>query len=185
MNIEHEQRSKGYYIMHYGALLGVFWMIKYLFTFGEDSSVFFVMIFQLLNILTPILLYIFYMNYLKANPTLIPTMWKCIVFILGVSFLGAIFESALIFFRFAFWSPDSPAFAKMIEMIHDYVNNFEYPTNYSEEQKEVMTNTMNSLLRPRSILTIFIVSNILIKLSVSFLFAILIGFLSKRNILRK
>lgn len=101
-----ERRSIFQYAMHYGALLGIFWIFKYLFKIGAgmyDSSL--LSIYHLLDIGTAILIYIFTVKFIKSEPDKPRGFWSIMLFVIFLCFFASIFQGAIEFAHYKFIDP--------------------------------------------------------------------------------
>lgn len=168
------------YIMHFGALLGLFWVVKYLFQIGEIYWKHFIYFYFVLNIVSPLLMYFFYLNYLRLNPNIKHTILRCIGFLLGISVCALFFENAIIFARFTYLDTDT--FYNMIIPVQKYINEYPFDKFYKQEQIESIKNFYAILLKPKTLLLFYLMINSFIQLISSLVFAILIGWLTNRGI---
>lgn len=106
INLEVERRSIFQYAMRYGALLGIFWIFKYLFKIGAgmyDSSL--LSIYHLLDIGTAILIYIFTVKFIKSEPDKPRGFWPIMLFVIFLCFFASIFQGAIEFAHYKFIDP--------------------------------------------------------------------------------
>lgn len=93
--------------MHYGLLLGLFWVIRYAFLIvaGIGISDRFAFIFYLLNIVTLLVVYIFYYKFKTADPDNPKNAWQCIAFTILMCFFASFLEGAVMYAHFQFIDP--------------------------------------------------------------------------------
>lgn len=103
------------YAMHYGALLGLFWVFRYIFLIiaGTGVSDRFLFLFYLLNIGTLLLIYIFYNKFKTSDPDELKGILQGLVFTVLMCFFASFLEGALMYAHFAFIDP--AYFTKMTE----------------------------------------------------------------------
>ncbi len=107
INIKDNNPSLLKYALHYGALLGLFWMFKYLFEIGAGFSIHvFKYIFYVLNVGTFLLIYIFTFKYKFSEPDKPKKVLHCILFVVLICFFASFFEGAIMYAHFKFINPD-------------------------------------------------------------------------------
>lgn len=179
--IEEQNKSTLEYMMHYGALLGGFWIIKYAFLIGADYWVHFIYFHHLLNVVSPLLMYIFYLKYRSETPELKHDVARCVIFVIGISFFGSFFESAIMYAHFAYINPDF--FAKLSSIPLGLIEDMMVPNGLTAEQlvsynqsKEVVTEIFSSKIT-------YLLSNMMGNIFLGLVFSLLIGFLTRnRNV---
>jgi len=155
------------YAMHYGAILGVFWMVKYLFLIGSGfSDHIFIYIFYLLNVGTFLLIYIFTFKYKSLDPEHPKGVLSCILFVTLVCFFASFFEAVIIYAHYKFIDPSF--FASMIAPVMNMIENLPNPP----DQKEILENIFSS--QPIYIVSEFI-KNTLLGLMLGLLMAFLVN----------
>lgn len=174
------KKSTLHYIMHYGAWLGLFWMVKYLFQIGETYWKHFIYFYYVLNIVSPLLMYFFYLNYLKINPQIKHTLLRCIVFLVGISLCASFFEDALIFARFTYLDTDT--LYNMQMNMQQYMENYPFSKFYNEEQMASVERMYGFFLQPKILLLIYLAANTFVQMISSLIFAVLIGLLTNRGV---
>ncbi len=153
-DIRENGRSLLKYAMHYGMILGIFWMIKYLFLIGAGfSDHVFIYIFYLLNVGTFLLVYIFAFKYRDIDPEKPKGILACALFVTLVCFFASFFESVVIYAHYKFIDPSY--FAKMIAPVMSVIENLPNPP----DQKEMLRNIFSS--QPIYIVSEFIKNTIL------------------------
>ncbi|MDR0824796.1 MAG: DUF4199 domain-containing protein [Prevotella sp.] len=95
------------YAMQYGLLLGLFWVVRYLFhvVAGIGVSDRFDFIYYLLNIATLLVVYIFYYKFKTSDADNPKNIWQCILFTTLMCFYASFFEGAMIFAHYQFIDP--------------------------------------------------------------------------------
>jgi hypothetical protein len=103
------------YAMHYGLLLGLFWVIRYAFLIvaGIGVSDRFAFVFYLLNIVTLLIVYIFYYKFKSSDLDKPKSAWQCIGFTVLMCFFASFLEGAVMYAHFQFIDP--AYFTHMIE----------------------------------------------------------------------
>lgn len=180
---EEKNRSTLEYIMHYGALLGLFWMFRYLFKIGEAYWVHFIYFYALFSIISPLLMYIFYMRYLMQTPEIKHGFFGCLIFVVGICLFGSFFESAIIFAHLSFIDLDF--FAKvsstMIGINESSMKLFESMGSFKSMSSDEFANLRSIMESPRMIKVIYILGNMIELLFRGFFFALLIGLLTRNR----
>jgi hypothetical protein len=93
--------------MNYGLILGAFWVFRYLFLVVAEIGVSdrFKFLFYLMNIVTLLLMYIFYYTY-KSSGTGNPKGGiHCILFMIMMCFYASFLEGAIIYAHYKFIDP--------------------------------------------------------------------------------
>lgn len=186
--MDHKNKSTLEYIMHYGALLGLFLVFRYLFKIGESYWVHFIYGYALLNFVSPILMYIFYIRYMMQTPEVKHTLWNCILFVVGISFFASFFEVAIMYAHFTFINPDVFAniSASVMGITEGMMKSMEESgalKNMSAADLESMKTRMEAFATSKAP---FLIGTILNHVFVGFLFSIIIGLLTRnRNITLK
>lgn len=177
--IEEQNKSTLEYCMYYGALLGLFWIIKYAFLIGYDYWVHFIYFHHLLNVVSPLLMYIFYLRYKTETPNLHHDVARCVIFVLGISFFGSFFESAIIYAHYAFINPDF--FAKLSSVPLGLLDEIMIPNGLSGEElatfnksKEIVANIFSNKIT-------YLISNMIGNIFLGLIFSLLIGFLTRNR----
>ena len=94
--IEQEKVPMIKYAMHYGAILGLFWIVKYLFiVVGGFAGDVFIYLSSLLSVGTFMLVYAFYFKYRDSDADRPNSIVKCILFVATMAFFASIFEGAI------------------------------------------------------------------------------------------
>lgn len=109
--------------MHYGALLGLFWVFRYTFLIiaGTGASDRFLFLFYLLNIGTLLIIYVFYNKFRTSDPEEPKNILQCLVFTVMMCFFASILEGALMYAHFSFIDP--AYFSNMIEPFMRSIDN--------------------------------------------------------------
>lgn len=177
------QKSTLEYIMHYGALLGLFWMFKYLFKIGESYWVHFIYGYALLNVVSPLLMYVFYMKYRMLTPEKVHTLWNCVLFVVGICFFASIFESAIMYAHFTFINPD--AFANIsagtMGVTESMINSMEESGSFSNMAAEEVAALKARMEAMASSKVPYIAANVIQQLFTGFIFSLLIGLLTRNR----
>lgn len=95
------------YAMHYGLYLGAFWVFRYLFLIvaGLGISDRFKFLFFLMNIVTVLIMYIFYNKYKASDPEKPKSGILCVIFMIMLCFYASFLEGALMYAHFEFINP--------------------------------------------------------------------------------
>lgn len=142
------------YAMHYGMILGFFWMFKYLFLIGAGfSDHVFIYVYYLLNVGTFLLLYIFTIKYRNSDPGSPKGMLSCVLFVTLICFFASFFESAIIYAHYKFIDPSY--FIKLTIPAMNMIDKLPNPP----EQKEILRNIFSS--QPIYIIMEFIKNTVL------------------------
>lgn len=107
LKTEGEMSSLNKYAMHYGLLLGAFWIFRYLFLIvaGFGISDRFKFLFYLMNIVTLLLMYIFYYKYKTSDTEKPKGIVYCILFMMMMCFYASFLEGAIMYAHFKFIDP--------------------------------------------------------------------------------
>lgn len=179
--IEEQNKSTLEYTMDFGALLGMFWIIKYAFLIGADYWVHFIYFHHLLNVVSPLLMYIFYLKYRSETPELHHDVGRCVIFVVGISFFGSFFESAIIYAHYAYINPDF--FAKMSSIPLGLINDMMIPEGLAGEQLTSFNQSKELIAEVFSSKITYLVSNMMGNIFLGLIFSLLIGFLTRnRNV---
>lgn len=180
-----EQKSKSTleYIMHYGALLGLFWIFKYLFKIGESYWVHFIYVYALLNIVSPLLMYIFYVKYMMQTPEVRHTFWKCILFIVGICFFGSFFEAAIMYAHFTFINPDVFAniSAAMMGIMESMMQTMEKTGSFNDLSASEVAAIKTQMEGAAISKAPFIIAHMIQQVITGFIFSLLIGLLTRNR----
>jgi len=150
------------YAMHYGMILGLFWIFKYLFLIGSGfSDHVFIYLYYVLNAGTFLLIYIFTFRFKESDPERPKGILSCALFVTLICFFASFFEIAIMYAHYQFIHPEY--FAKISQPVVDMVNNF-YPPQY---QAIVL-----DFIKP-----IFLLSQIISNTFFGFFFGLLLGWL--------
>jgi hypothetical protein len=105
------------YAMHYGLLLGAFWLVRYLFLIVADAGVSdrFAYIFYLLNIVTLLIVYAFYYKFKTSRTGALRGVWECVLFTVMMCFYASFLEGAIMFAHYQFIDP--AYFNRMVEPV--------------------------------------------------------------------
>lgn len=91
-----------YMLLRYGAIIGAFWIFKYLFLIGSGfSDHVFIYIYYLLNVGTFLLIYIFYFRIRSIAEGL----WQCVKVMACICLIGSALEGILMFLHYQFIHP--------------------------------------------------------------------------------
>lgn len=174
--IEKEQPSFMQLAMHYGAILGVFWLFKYLFIIGDGfTNHVFIFLFHLLNVGTFMLVYYIYLKY---KSTIIGQGKKLIhgaLFIALTCFFASFFEGLIMFIHYKFIHPEF--FQNMISPYIEMVNKFPTPEGVDTAQFDTIKKTYVGIFSNSAL---YIVSNFMGNTILGFILALLIGAISPR-----
>lgn len=127
------------YAMHYGMILGLFWVFKYLFKIGSGfSDHIFIYVFYLLNVGTFLLVYIFTFKFKNADPERPKGILSCIIFVTLICFFVSFFESVIMYAHFQFIDP--AYFEEMVSPVAKMVNDMPYPPREKDLMMGFVTN---------------------------------------------
>lgn len=175
------QRNLFQSVLHYGALLGLFWMFKYLFKIGEEYWKHFIYFYNVLQIGTPLLMYFFYTKYLLEK-NIASTIGKALIFSIGTGICASLFENVMIFAHYAFIN--SSQLHTAIEELHRVTNVEQlkdiYPSLTTTEITEI-TDKMLSFFTLRTMLVIVLFVNTILEAILSAIFGLVIGLFPPRN----
>lgn len=134
------------YAMHYGAILGLFWMLKYIlliisgFKFpiaGGVTSDIFLYLYYVLNLGTFALIYIFYFKYKFSDEEHPKQMGYCILFTIMLCFFASFFEGAMMYAHYKFIHPE--VFNEVSRPLHKMVETLpETFPNYPQESLDLL-----------------------------------------------
>ena len=136
-----------YYTMRYGIILGLFWILKYIFVIGAREIPILMHVNTVLSIGTLILLIYFLFQYkLKLDSPI--GYWHCVSFAILLFFFAGIFEAILIFIH-TNWI--DPAFIpNLYENSLNILKEFGFESSLAEVQQQPLPSpvyyTFNSLL---------------------------------------
>ena len=182
-NTEVPQKNLFQFILHYGALLGLFWMFKYLFRIGQEYWEHFVYFYTVLQIGTPLLMYFFYTKYLQAKG--IPsTIGKSLIFCIGIGFCASLFEDVMVYAHYAFVNSSDmyDAISKAANiMTLDKLQEM-YPSLNVTELTNIREQILN-MLTLKFVLIMMLFLNTLAQTVLSAIFGLVIGIFPPRNFL--
>lgn len=140
--IEQEKVPMLKYAMHYGAILGLFWIVKYLFIIiGGFAGDVFIYLSSLLSVGTFLLVYVFYFKYRNSDPDRPKGIIKCILFVAAMAFFASIFEGAIMYMHYELIHPeffDLKVAGKFVEATNNMENMWNFP-NFEEVKQEMYT----------------------------------------------
>ncbi len=95
------------YAMHYGLILGAFWVFRYLFLVVAEIGVSdrFKFLYYLMNIVTLILMYSFYYKYKASDVEKPKGGIYCILFMIMMCFYASFLEGAIMYAHYKFIDP--------------------------------------------------------------------------------
>lgn len=130
--------------MHYGALLGLFWMFKYAFLIISGFTTdLFLYLYYILNIGTFMLVYLFYFKYKFSDADNPRSMGYCLMFVIAMCFFATFFEGALIYAHYEFIDPSF--FDTMTQRIIKMLESFSATVpNYPQEAIDAMEGILTS-----------------------------------------
>ena len=184
-NIETEIPQKNLFqcMLHFGALLGLFWMFKYLFKIGEEYWKHFIYFYFVLQIGTPLLLYFFYTKYLQYKK-ISSSIGKALLFCIGTGFFASLFEDVMLFAHYGFINS-----AVLYDTIGELDKNFNieqlqelYP-NMSTTELSSLKESLMTIFTPKYVLIIILFANSIAQTILCGLFGLVIGFFPPINIL--
>ena len=178
-NMEEQKKSTLDYTMYYGALLGIFWIIKYCFFIGQTYWVHFIYFYYLLDVVSPLLMYVFYLRYKSQTPELMHGVWRCVLFVLCISFFGSLFESVIIYAHYAFINPD--LFANISAIYTGAIDNLPVPEDFTAEQLQSFNQMRSIMVSIFSSKATYLIFNIIGRLFVGLIFSLLIGLLTRNR----
>lgn len=155
--------------MHYGALLGLFLMFRYMFWIGAGFSDFlFIYFYYLLNIGTFLLVYIFYFKFkFKNAETSKPrTVIECSLFTIMMFFFASIFEGAIMYAHYQLIHPEF-FMTKIVEPTLKAMEMFPFLV----KDKTIMENFLTGK-------SVYIISNFINNIFLGIFFALLMGFIA-------
>lgn len=178
-----QQKSKLEYMMYYGALLGAFWIFQYLFFIGESYWVHFIYFYHLLNIVSPLLMYIFYLRYRSQTPNISHSVWGCILFVTMIAFFGSIFEAAIRYAHFAIINPDVFANIAVIgvgvaESALKEMEEKEMLAHLTPEQIVMISDKYTAIVTSKAP---YIISYMLVRIFQGFTFSLLIALFTRKR----
>lgn len=179
--MEDKKKSTLDYMMHYGALLGFFWIFKYSFFIGQAYWIHFIYFFHLLNVVSPLLMYVFYLRYRAETPDLRHDTWRCVLFVVGISFFGSLFEAVIIYAHYAFINPDffhklSSAYIGLGIATVESLGKIELFVKIFQPRTEELKVMMEHLYSTKMVYVVF---NLLNNLFMGFVFSLFIGFITR------
>lgn len=177
--MEEQKRSTLDYTMHYGALLGMFWVFKYCFFIGQTYWIHFIYFFHLLNVVSPLLMYVFYLKYKSETQNQVHNIGKCILFVVAISFFGSLFESVIIYAHYAFIDPD--LFANLSSKYVGAIENMPAPANFDAEKIVAFDEAKGIVGEWFSGKLIYIILNVFNQVFLGLMFSPLIGLLTRNR----
>ena len=182
--MQEQQRTTWEYMLHYGALLGIFWIFQYLFFIGQTYWVHFIYFYHLLNIGSPLLMYIFYLKYREQTPDLKHNLWRCVLFVTGICLLGSVFDAAIRYAHYAFIDPNYFANLSAVGIgiaeswlrVMDENGAF---NSISSDQVATMKDQYITIMQSK---TPYIISEIISRAFLGFMFSFLIALLTRNRI---
>lgn len=158
------------YAMHYGALLGLFFIFKYLFWIGAGFSDFlFIYFYYLLNIGTFLLVYIFYFKYkFRDTGTGKPgNMLECMGFTVLMFFFASFFEGGIMYAHYQVIHPEF-FMTKIVEPTLKAMELFPFLVKDEAAMRTIVTGK-----------SIYIISNFINNILLGFFFSLLMGFIAR------
>lgn len=175
--IEQEKVPMIKYAMHYGAILGLFWIVKYLFiVVGGFAGDVFIYLSSLLSVGTFMLVYAFYFKYRDSDADRPNSIVKCILFVATMAFFASIFEGAIMYMHYEVIHPEffNLNVAGKTLKATEQMNNLWNPAN-TEEAKQMMYDLTHSK-------SIYIISQLMSNVvSLTFIGLIIALFADKRK----
>lgn len=158
------------YAIHYGAILGLFWMFKYLFLIGSGfSDHVFIYVYYVLNVGTFLLLYIFTFKFKTDDPQNTKGIFSCILFVMLVCFFASFFEAAIVYAHYQFINP--AYFSKLITPAMDMIEHMPY----SAQEKEIVTSILSGKL-------VYILAGVIGNIILGFIMGLMMGYMVNTNI---
>ena len=109
------------YAMHYGALLGLFWIFKYLFRIGAGfSDHIFIFLYYLLAVGTFLLFFVFSVKFVTSDPERHKGVLQCLLFVVLICFFASFFEAVIEYAHYTFIDP--AYFSRMIAPLIDSID---------------------------------------------------------------
>lgn len=134
------------FAMHYGALLGLFWMFKYTFLIVAGfTSDLFLFLYYVLNIGTFFLIYVSYFKYKFADVEKPKEMGNCLIFVILMCFFASFFEGTLMYAHYKFIHPE--AFDAMVQQNLKLI---EYVVKVMPNYPQEAINNMEAMLSSRA-----------------------------------
>ncbi|SBV95919.1 DUF4199 domain-containing protein [uncultured Dysgonomonas sp.] len=162
------------YAMHYGAILGLFWMFKYMFKIGAGfSDHVFIYIFYLLNVGTFLLIYIFTFKYKASEPDKPKGIWSCVFFVVLICFFASFFEAVIMYAHYKFIDPGF-----FMKMTAPFIAMVDKMPNLQPDQKEIYLYIVTG--KPLYIISEFI-GNMILGVVLGFLMSFLVNSTSNMN----
>ncbi len=182
--MQEQKKSTFEYLLYYGALLGMFWIFQYLFLIGRAYWEHFIYFYNLLNIVSPLLMYVFYMKYKAQTPEVKHNVKRCVLFVVGICFFGSFFEAAIRYAHYAFIDPSffadlsghfGAAIAKSSEKMFEDSSIFSKMTSEDIAMQKQMTESMVTSK------AFFIIGFMLNQIFYGFIFSFLIALLTRNR----
>lgn len=127
------------YAMHFGAILGLFWALKYMVFVGANYWEPFIYLYYLLNAGTFLLIYIFYFKYRDSVEGTPKTMLQCIAFVVLLCFCASFFEGIMMYAHFQFIDPLYYSM-KIEPALQGMVESFPYPPDVKASAMNICSN---------------------------------------------
>jgi len=141
-DIKEKSTSLLRYAMHYGAILGLFWMFKYLFRIGAGfSDHVFIYVFYVLNVGTFLLIYIFTFKFKESDTEKPRGILGCILFVVLICFFASFFEAAIMYAHFKFIDP-----GYFLKMTAPYIDMVGSMPSLSPADKELLEGIFSNKL---------------------------------------
>lgn len=178
-----QQKTTWEYMLHYGALLGMFWIFQYLFFIGQTYWVHFIYFYQLFNIVSPLLMYVFYLDYTTKTPERKHNLWRCVLFVTGICFLGSFFDAAIRYAHYAFINPD--VFANLSAVgtgiAESWLKVMDKHDAFKHMSPEQVTTLKDQYIAVMQSKLPYIISEMISKVFLGFIFSFLIALLTKNR----
>lgn len=133
------------YAMHYGLILGAFWVFRYLFLVVAEIGVSdrFKFLYYLMNIVTLILMYSFYYKYKASDVEKPKGGIYCILFMIMMCFYASFLEGAIMYAHYKFIDP--AFFSNLVSITISGVDSLSKTGLISEENYAQNREIMNAV----------------------------------------
>ena len=112
------------YALHYGALLGLYWIIRYsFFIVGSTSYEIFKYFAYLMDVGTVLFIYAFSIKYVMSDPEHPRGFWMCLFFVTAMCFFASFLEGAAVYAHYTIIDP--AYFSKMVQPLLNHLDSME------------------------------------------------------------
>lgn len=145
MSLQEQGKLLLRYALHFGALLGLFWMLRYSFFIADTFSYhIFKYLYFLMDIGTMLLIYIFSVKYVMSDPQHPKNFWQCLLFVIAICFFASFFEGVILYAHYAFIDPSY--FSKMTQPLIDHIRSMKNIFSMPQADFENMMNVYITIL---------------------------------------